>query len=101
MKKILISTMFLTNFFCFKAQEIQESHKIYCAPSLEKCLENLFKLKDFLYYDYEVKKEIPEHIYREYNLVIDYTTLSINMVLTKEENPLYITLDEEDINFRK
>ena len=45
MKKILISTMFLTNFFCFKAQEIQESHKIYCAPSLEKCLENLFKLK--------------------------------------------------------
>ena len=54
-----------------------------------------------MYYDYTVTKEIPEHIYYEYNLVIDYTTHSINMVLTKEEEPVYDSLDETDVNFRK
>ena len=34
MKKILISTMFLTNFFCYKAKEIQKYNKIYCDQSL-------------------------------------------------------------------
>jgi len=101
MKKILVSAMLFTSVFCFKAQEIKTSHKIYCAPDLEKCLENLSNLKNFLYYDYTVTKEIPEHIYHEYNLVIDYTFLSINMVLTKEEEPVNLIIDETDLNFRK
>ena len=101
MKKILVSAMLFTSVFCFKSQEIKTSHKIYCTPDLEKCLENLSNLKNFLYYDYTVTKEIPEHIYHEYNLVIDYTFLSINMILTKEEEPVNLILDETDVNFRK
>jgi hypothetical protein len=101
MKKIIISAMLFANIFCVKAQELKTSHKIYLAPDLEKCLDNLINLKNFLYYDYTVTKEIPEHIYYEYNLVIDYTTHSINMVLTKEEEPVYDSLDETDVNFRK
>jgi hypothetical protein len=101
MKKILVSAMLFTSVFCFKAQEIKTSHKIYCAPDLKKCLDNLINLKNFLYYDYTVTKEIPEHIYHEYNLVIDYTTVSINMVLTKDEDTVTLFLDETDVNFRK
>ncbi len=101
MKNIIITTILLMNILNMNAQEIKHQHKIYCTPDLEKCLDNLINLKDFLYYDYTVTKEIPEHIYHEYNLVIDYTTLSINMVLTKEENPVDLILDETDVNFRK
>ena len=101
MKNIIISAIFIANILNTQAQELKTSHKIYCAPDLEKCLDNLINLKNFLYYDYTVTKEIPEHIYHEYNLVIDYTTHSINMVLTKEEEPVYDNLDETHVNFRK
>ena len=101
MKKVIISAMLFANILCVKAQELKTSHKIYCTPDLEKCLDNLINLKNFLYYDYTVTKEIPEHIYHEYNLVIDYTTVSINMVLTKDEDTINIMLDETDVNFRK
>ena len=101
MKKVIISAMLFANILCVKAQELKTSHKIYCTPNLEKCLDNLSNLKNFLHYDYTVTKEIPEHIYHEYNLVIDYTFLSINMILTKEEEPVNLILDETDVNFRK
>ena len=101
MKNIIISAIFIANILNIQSQEIKDVHKIYCTPDLEKCLENLSNLKNFLYYDYTVTKEIPEHIYHEYNLVIDYTTVSINMVLTKDEDPINIILDETDVNFRK
>ena len=101
MKKVIISAMLFANILCVKAQELKTSHKIYCTPDLEKCLDNLINLKNFLYYDYTVTKEIPEHIYHEYNLVIDYTTVSINMGLTKDEDTINIILDETDVNFRK
>ena len=101
MKNIIITAILLINILNIKAQEIKDVHKIYCTPDLEKCLENLSNLKNFLAYDFEVTKEIPEHIFHEYNLVIDYTFLSINMILTKEENPVDLILDETHVNFRK
>ena len=101
MKNIIISAILLTNILNINAQEIKYDHKIYCTPDIQKCLENLDNLKNFLAYDFEVTKEISEHIYHEYNLVIDYTYLSLRMILTDEKEPVNIILDETEINFRK
>ena len=99
MKKIIITTMFLLSVFFNKAQEITYNHKIHCTPSIEKCLENLEKLKDFLEYDYSMSNDIPKYVYNEYNLVIDYTMLSLKMIL-KDEGQCIVSEEVEEINFR-
>ena len=98
MKKIIISAILLTNFFKIPAQETQDVHEIYCTPDIEKCIQNLNNLKNFINYDFSVSKEIPEHIFNEYALVIDYTTLSLITFLNKDT--INIVLKEE-VNFRK
>ena len=99
MKKIIITTMFLLSVFFNKAQEITYNHTIHCTPSIEKCLENLEKLKDFLEYDYSMSNDIPKYVYNEYNLVIDYTLLSLKMIL-KDEGQCIESEVVEEINFR-
>jgi len=99
MKKIIITTMFLLSVFFNKAQEINYDHTIHCTPSIEKCLENLEKLKDFLEYDYSMSNDIPKYVYNEYNLVIDYTMLSLKMIL-KDEGQCIESEVVEEINFR-
>jgi hypothetical protein len=99
MKKIIITTMFLLSVFFNKAQEITYNHEIHCTPSIEKCLENLEKLKDFLEYDYSMSNDIPKYVYNEYNLVIDYTMLSLKMILKDEAQCIESEVVEE-INFR-
>ena len=99
MKKIIITTMFLLSVFFNKAQEITYNHEIHCTPSIEKCLENLEKLKDFLEYDYSMSNDIPKYVYNEYNLVIDYTLLSLKMIL-KDEGQCIVSEEVEEVNFR-
>ena len=99
MKKIIITTMFLLSVFFNKAQEINYDHTIHCTPSIEKCLENLEKLKDFIEYDYSMSNDIPKYVYNEYNLVIDYTMLSLKMIL-KDEGQCIESEVVEEINFR-
>jgi len=99
MKKIIITTMFLLSVFFNKAQEITYDHTIHCTPSIEKCLENLEKLKDFIEYDYSMSNDIPKYVYNEYNLVIDYTMLSLKMIL-KDEGQCIESEVVEEINFR-
>ena len=99
MKKIIITTIFLLSVFFNKAQEITYDHTIHCTPSIEKCLENLEKLKDFLEYDYSMSNDIPKYVYNEYNLVIDYTLLSLKMIL-KDEGQCIVSEEVEEINFR-
>ena len=91
--------MFLLSVFFNKAQEITYDHTIHCTPSIEKCLENLEKLKDFLEYDYSMSNDIPKYVYNEYNLVIDYTLLSLKMIL-KDEGQCIESEVVEEINFR-
>ena len=91
--------MFLLSVFFNKAQEINYDHTIHCTPSIEKCLENLEKLKDFLEYDYSMSNDIPKYVYNEYNLVIDYTMLSLKMIL-KDEGQCIESEVVEEINFR-
>lgn len=88
--------MFLLSVFFNKAQEIIYDHTIHCTPSIEKCLENL---KDFLEYDYSMSNDIPKYVYNEYNLVIDYTLLSLKMIL-KDEGQCIVSEEVEEVNFR-
>jgi hypothetical protein len=98
MKKIIISALILANTLNLSAQETKDVHEIYCTPDIEKCIQNLNNLKNFINYDFSVSKEIPEHIFNEYALVIDYTTLSLITFLNKDT--INIVLKEE-VNFRK
>ena len=107
MKRLLVFVFFITTSSLLKAQKLDkynattepEPKRIYCAKDLEKALHNLAIVKKLLCYDFEAG-EIPEKKYFDYMQIIDYTFLSINMVLTKETNPVDIFLDETDINFR-
>ena len=98
MKKIIISAIVLANNLNFSAQQTQDVHEIYCTPDIEKCIQNLNNLKNFIDYDFNVSKEIPEHVFKEYALVIDYTTLSLIAFLNKDTINIVL---EEEVNFRK
>lgn len=99
MKRIIISIALLLSVNHYKAQEITYNHKINCSPSIEKVLDNLYNLQNFLEYDYSMSNDIPKYVYEEYNLVINYTILSLQMIL-KDEGQCATTQELEELNFR-
>ena len=75
MKKILISIGLL-----FLMSSTTKGDIIYCRPEVEACIHNLKTLKSWLKYDYKNSK-IPSYVYEEYLLVLNNTTLSLEMIL--------------------
>ena len=89
MKKILISIGLL-----FLMSSTTKGDIIYCRPEVKACIHNLKTLKSWLKYDYKNSK-IPSYVYEEYLLVLNNTTLSLEMILdnkgqcdTTNQNPV-------------
>tara|TARA_R100001591_G_scaffold104392_1_gene112038 strand:- start:753 stop:1052 length:300 start_codon:yes stop_codon:yes gene_type:complete len=76
MKKILISIGLLF----LMSSSTTKGDIIYCRPEVKACIHNLVTLKAWLKHDYENNK-ISSYLYEEYLLVINNTTLSLEMIL--------------------
>tara|TARA_R100000278_G_scaffold2427_3_gene4713 strand:+ start:160 stop:459 length:300 start_codon:yes stop_codon:yes gene_type:complete len=76
MKKLLISVGLLL----LVSSSPNKGDVIYCRPEIKSCIHNLNTLKSWLIYDYKSNK-IPSYVYEEYLLVLNNTSLSLEMIL--------------------
>jgi len=74
MKKLIVSAGILMS-LNFYSQTV-----IYCKPDINKCIENLSNLQNWLQDDYN-KKLIKPKLHDEYSLAVSLTISSLEMIL--------------------
>tara|TARA_Y100000389_G_scaffold185628_1_gene205231 strand:+ start:742 stop:1026 length:285 start_codon:yes stop_codon:yes gene_type:complete len=91
MKKLIISASILMSF------NIYSQTIIYCKPDINKCIENLTNLEQWLLKDYQ-NGLISSKTHDEYYVAVTHTISSLKMIL-KDEGQCDTTNDNEKLKY--
>ena len=91
MKKLIVSVSMLISLNCY-SQTV-----IYCKPDLNKCIENLKNLEQWIWQDYQ-DKVINNKTHDEYHVAITHTISSLQMIL-KNEGQCDTSNDKIDLKY--